>query len=138
MTSKPKFYVIHGDGVDFPAGPNDYVLRSEYERLQRYADKLAAGLPEGMLPKDVENLREANAQMATEIGQLRREIEGLKHDLDRSMANHVADLNADETTPVRPRYRCTAINDAFCDNCGQSLVYHNKDYTCRTAKKTSV
>jgi hypothetical protein len=38
--------------------------------LEAYADRLAAGLPEGMLPKDVENLREANAWMATCIQEI--------------------------------------------------------------------
>lgn len=46
---------------------------AEIERLRAYADKLAAGFPEGMLPADVENLREANVTMAAEIERLRAE-----------------------------------------------------------------
>jgi hypothetical protein len=41
------------------------------QELEEYADKLAAGLPEGMLPADVENLRTANANMAQKIHELK-------------------------------------------------------------------
>ena len=42
-------------------------LRAELAASKAYADKLAAGLPEGMLPRDIELLREANVEMATEL-----------------------------------------------------------------------
>ena len=44
----------------------------QIERLRAHCDKLAAGLPEGMLPADVENLRASNAEMATEIERMRK------------------------------------------------------------------
>lgn len=44
------------------------------EELEAYSDKLAAGLPEGMLPADVENLRESNAEMAAEIERLKAKL----------------------------------------------------------------
>ena len=43
------------------------VLVLEKKELSDYADKLAAGLPSGMLPMDIENIREANAQLAEEV-----------------------------------------------------------------------
>jgi len=47
----------------------DFARRLERERdeAREYADKLAQGLPDGMLPKDVEVLREANLNLATEL-----------------------------------------------------------------------
>jgi septal ring factor EnvC (AmiA/AmiB activator) len=42
-------------------------LERERDELKAYADKLADGLPEGMLPKDVENLRNANAGLAEDL-----------------------------------------------------------------------
>ena len=42
-------------------------LERELNNLQAYADKLADGLPKGMLPKDVENLRNANAGLAEDL-----------------------------------------------------------------------
>ena len=48
-------------------------LQAEVERLASYADKLAAGLPDGMLPKDVEVLRDANAALVAECERLRGE-----------------------------------------------------------------
>ena len=42
-------------------------LQSELTKANEYADKLAAGLPDGMLPKDVEVLREANLGLAVEL-----------------------------------------------------------------------
>ena len=41
-------------------------LKAEVEELRKYADKLAAGFPVGMLPKDIENLRDSNAHLAME------------------------------------------------------------------------
>ena len=41
--------------------------KRERDELKAYADKLADGLPEGMLPKDVENLRNANAGLAEDL-----------------------------------------------------------------------
>jgi hypothetical protein len=42
-------------------------LQRELAEAREYADKLAEGLPDGMLPKDVEVLREANLGLATEL-----------------------------------------------------------------------
>jgi hypothetical protein len=42
-------------------------LQRERDEAREYADKLAEGLPDGMLPKDVEVLREANLGLATEL-----------------------------------------------------------------------
>ena len=42
-------------------------LERELDEAREYADRLAEGLPEGMLPKDVEVLREANLNLATEL-----------------------------------------------------------------------
>ena len=42
-------------------------IERERDEAREYADKLAEGLPEGMLPKDVEVLREANLGLATNI-----------------------------------------------------------------------
>ncbi len=46
----------------------------EIAELRAYADKLADGLPEGMLPKDVEVLREANHGLAKERDTLRIQL----------------------------------------------------------------
>ena len=42
-------------------------LERERDEALEYADKLAQGLPDGMLPKDVEVLREANCGLASEL-----------------------------------------------------------------------
>jgi hypothetical protein len=42
-------------------------LERERDEAREYADKLAEGLPDGMLPKDVEVLRESNLWLATEL-----------------------------------------------------------------------
>ena len=54
--------------VDWPEEYYELRQRLERERDEAlaYADKLAAGLPEGMLPKDVEVLRDANLALAVE------------------------------------------------------------------------
>ena len=47
--------------------------RAKLHELQAYADKLADGLPAGMLPRDVENLREANAGLAEDLQKAEQE-----------------------------------------------------------------
>lgn len=42
-------------------------LERELKESREYVDKLAQGLPDGMLPKDVEVLREANCGLALEL-----------------------------------------------------------------------
>jgi hypothetical protein len=42
-------------------------VTAQRDEAREYADKLAEGLPDGMLPKDVEVLREANLGLATNI-----------------------------------------------------------------------
>jgi regulator of replication initiation timing len=78
-------------------------LIKEVRDLRAYADKLVKDLPDGLLPKDVENLREGNAALATENLHLKREIDRLhkeKVDLEQIL-KHIKDdenvLFCDET-----------------------------------------
>ena len=50
-------------------------LERERDEALAYADKLAAGLPEGMLPKDVEVLRDANLALAVERDALQEQLD---------------------------------------------------------------
>lgn len=62
--------------------------------MTAYADKLAAGFPEGMLPKDVEVLREANAKLAEEASEYRGLLIELYNDINViHSGNAVAKLN---------------------------------------------
>lgn len=68
-------------------------LESQLEHAERerdealaYADKLAAGLPEGMLPKDVEVLRDANLALAVERDALQEQL-----DAERALADRLAE-----------------------------------------------
>jgi len=69
--------------------PASFARKLERERneAREYADKLAQGLPDGMLPKDVEVLREANLGLATELAaitaQRDRLAEALRECLER-------------------------------------------------------
>jgi len=48
-------------------------MMAKLHELQTYADKLADGLPTGMLPRDVQNLREANAGLAEDLQKAEQE-----------------------------------------------------------------
>jgi hypothetical protein len=52
-------------------------LGKQLAESSAYADQLAAGLPDGMLPKDVELLRDANAAMAQQLTESRARAERL-------------------------------------------------------------
>jgi len=51
---------------------------NERDEAREYADKLAGGLPDGMLPKDVEVLREANLGLAMELAEAREMLQHMK------------------------------------------------------------
>lgn len=69
-------------------------LERELAEMTAYADKLAAGFPEGMLPKDVEVLREANAKLAEEASEYRGLLIELYNDINViHSGNAVAKLN---------------------------------------------
>lgn len=65
--------------ADFIAHAREDILAlvAEVEQLRAYADRLAAGLPEGMLPKDIENIKLANWKLAEENTKLRAVYDAL-------------------------------------------------------------
>lgn len=71
-----------------------YVRFEDYDALAAYADKLAAGLPEGMLPKDVEVLREANASMAARLAEAERLLTKYRFAGDNYPRDGWPDINA--------------------------------------------
>jgi DNA repair exonuclease SbcCD ATPase subunit len=75
-------------------------LLVKLEQMTTYANKLAAGLPEGMLPKDVEVLRDANVALASENEQLTREIDRTRLYDTIAYANKV---QADEIRELRAK-----------------------------------
>jgi len=71
--------------------------RRERDEAREYADKLAEGLPEGMLPKDVEVLREANLGLATELATVteQRDEAREKIEFSREWSAAIADIADD-------------------------------------------
>jgi chromosome segregation ATPase len=53
----------------------------EILRLKEYSDQLADGLPEGMLPADVQNLRDANVGFAFQVNNQKKVIDDLRRDI---------------------------------------------------------
>ena len=63
-------------------------LQRERDEAREYADKLAEGLPDGMLPKDVEVLRESNLGLATELTAVTAQRDMLAEALRELWKNH--------------------------------------------------
>lgn len=61
------------------------LLFPEVAQLEAYCDKLAEGLPEGMLPKDIELINETNVKLLVEIEQLRGENSALRANTSKSV-----------------------------------------------------
>lgn len=55
-------------------------LQREHKEALDYADRLAAHKDMICLPKDLENLREANSYFAEENAQLKEKLKSMKHD----------------------------------------------------------
>jgi hypothetical protein len=60
----------------------------ERDEAREYADRLAEGLPDGMLPKDVEVLREANLGLATELAAVTAQRDGMEEKLRIELRGH--------------------------------------------------
>jgi hypothetical protein len=63
-------------------------FRAERDEAREYADKLAEGLPDGMLPKDVEVLREANLGLATELAAVTEQRDQFESKLCIALRGH--------------------------------------------------
>jgi len=57
-------------------------MTEQRDEAREYADRLAEGLPEGLLPKDVEVLREANLGLATELAAVTAQRDRLQKIVD--------------------------------------------------------
>ena len=57
-------------------------LTAEVESLTTYCDKLAAGYPDGMLPTDIQVIRDANWTLAQQVHDRDAEIESLRLQLE--------------------------------------------------------
>lgn len=64
--------------------PFEDALRQQLADITAYADKLAVGLPDGMLPQDVESMRRANWKLAQELK--------LTRDANAELAQQLAEL----------------------------------------------
>jgi len=60
-------------------------VTAQRDEAREYADRLAQGLPDGMLPKDVEVLREANLGLATELATVTAQRDRLAEALEQLM-----------------------------------------------------
>jgi hypothetical protein len=80
-------------------------VTSERDELKVYCDKLAAGLPEGMLPKDIENLRLANTGFAQENFELKAKLAEANEENKRLLEaiNNIANLGL-QKLPVDKRW----------------------------------
>jgi len=61
-------------------------VTEQRDEAREYADKLAQGLPDGMLPKDIEVLREANLGLATEVTAVTEQRDRLAEALERILS----------------------------------------------------
>jgi hypothetical protein len=76
-----RFGIMEGEQYIGEKPEGAYVLFEDYEWMADYADRLVefGNLP--CLPADLENLRESNAAMATELEELKSLLAGIKKDL---------------------------------------------------------
>ena len=84
-------------------------------QLEAYCDKLADGLPDGMLPKDIEILRKANADMAAQIAKLEGDLKTYS-DAVAGAQVFAIDVQA-ENEQLRAK-----IAGVDCGECGESMM----------------
>ena len=97
---------LTGDGMGniLAALPDIESLERQRDEALAYADKLAAGLPEGMLPKDVEVLRDANLALAVERDALQEQLDAAIMLGKMQERRHERELEQ-----VREQYRLSSV-----------------------------
>jgi hypothetical protein len=92
-----KFFATFADGEAAPSHAEYYArlqdLERERDEAREYADKLAEGLPDGMLPKDVEVLREANTGLAVELATVIEQRDKAREIYQKSYTAELARVN---------------------------------------------
>jgi hypothetical protein len=87
-----KHFVIHKNDAGSEATTDNYVKQLEVKLAEAhaYADKLAQGLP--CLPKDVEVLQQANANLAQQLAESEARVQSQKENYDKDFARLVGEL----------------------------------------------
>ena len=85
--------------------------KAERDEANAYADKLAQGFPVGMLPKDIEVLRDANFALAAQIAEMEERMTDQTHALKEIYNVSVFDW---DTMPEesRKKYRKVVLDMA--------------------------
>jgi hypothetical protein len=83
-------------------------FKAERDEAREYADRLAEGLPDGMLPKDVEVLRQANLDLAMELTEAREIIAAAL----KALPVGYLPAHTPESIPGRIEDLCKTIVDA--------------------------
>jgi hypothetical protein len=76
-------------------------VTEQRDEAREYADKLAEGLPDGMLPKDVEVLREANLGLATELTAVTEQRDRLAEEIRLTIMENLHLADGDKCTLKR-------------------------------------
>jgi len=97
------------------------VMMAKLHELQTYADKLADGLPDGMLPKDVENLRIANAGLAEDLHKVEREHDTACRLLAQMHAAAVGEIQGPDIDPVTDILNLRKDRDQWRE-CAEGLI----------------
>lgn len=76
-----EFDVFTGEAERVECPNGDYVEHKDYKHLSDYCDRLVEVSKLPCLPKDLENLRDANAKFAQEVQDLRSTIDELDNEI---------------------------------------------------------
>jgi len=119
--------MLGGSLSDDPLPWPDFACKLERERdeAREYADRLAEGLPDGMLPKDVEVLREANLGLATELAAVTEQRDRLAEALRKCREDSVCYQERMEVLGYVHAAKESKANSDRADEALQSLTNPN-------------
>jgi hypothetical protein len=111
-------------------------LERERDEAREYADKLAEGLPEGMLPKDVEVLREANLNLATNIAAVTEQLDSYKERYLKLAGKYAIEMH--EITEQRDRL-AEALRECRKDSvCEQARMENRRDWAAAKKSQSNI
>jgi len=104
--------------------------RRERDEAREYADRLAEGLPDGMLPKDVEVLREANLGLATELAAVTEQRDKIEKNIRIELRGHPDSELWGDAGLIAATMRCVDALDTVTDQRDKwkaKYIQQNKD-----------
>ena len=87
---------INDTDIEYRKSSDFVAIEAQVAELTTYADKLAEGFPVGMLPKDIEVIKQANVNLAQEVADMHSRLKEVAKWMENETSIHAALLGGED------------------------------------------